>query len=164
MSSPLWTPSAERVERARITEFSRHVAARWGVDASSSDRLYRFSIQRPGDFWRSVWEFCGVAGEIGARTVAELERMPGARFFPDARLNFAENLLRGRDAQPAIVFQGEGQPPRQMSRAELYEAVALFAAGLRAQGIRPGDRVAAYLPNMPEAIVAALATAAVGAV
>jgi acetoacetyl-CoA synthetase len=161
---PLWTPSPERVERARMTAFARYVAANRGVDASSYEALHRFSIERPGDFWRSVWEFCGVLGDMGGRTVIDLERMPGARFFPDARLNFAENLLRGRNAQPAIIFQGEGQPPRTLTRAELYDAVALFAAALRAQGIRPGDRVAAYLPNMPEAIIAALAAASAGAV
>jgi acetoacetyl-CoA synthetase len=161
---PLWTPSPERVEQARMTAFARHVAERWGVEASSYDALYRFSVERPGDFWRSIWEFCGVVGDAGERAVADLDRMPGARFFPDARLNFAENLLRARDAQPAIIFQGEGQPPRTLTRAELSAAVALFAAALRAQGIRPGDRVAAYLPNMPEAIVASLAAASVGAV
>jgi acetoacetyl-CoA synthetase len=164
MSSPLWTPSPERVERARMTAFARYLAANRGVDASSYEVLHRFSIERPGEFWRSVWEFCGVLGDVGHRTVIDLERMPGARFFPDARLNFAENLLRGRNAQPAVIFQGEGQPPRTLTRAELYDAVALFAAALRAQGIRPGDRVAAYLPNMPEAIIAALAAASVGAV
>jgi acetoacetyl-CoA synthetase len=161
---PLWTPSPERIARARLTEFSRHVSTRWHVEAAGYGALYRFSIERPGDFWRSIWDFCAVVGDPGERAAVDLERMPGARFFPDARLNFAENLLRARDGRPAIVFQGEGQPPRTVTRAELHEAVALFAAALRAHGIRPGDRVAAYLPNMPEAIVAVLATAAVGAV
>jgi acetoacetyl-CoA synthetase len=164
MSSPLWTPSPERIERARMTRFSKHVSARWGVRASSYDTLYQFSIDRPGDFWRSVWEFCGVVGEPGEPAVVDLDKMPGARFFPDARLNFAENLLRARDGRPAIIFQGEGLPPRTLTRAELFDAVALFAAALRARGIRPGDRVAGYLPNMPEAIVASLGAAAVGAV
>jgi acetoacetyl-CoA synthetase len=164
MASPLWTPSPERVEQARMTAFSRHVAARWGVSAATYDALYQFSIERPGDFWRSVWEFCGIVGEIGPRAAIDLDRMPGARFFPDARLNFAENLLRARDGQPAIIFEGEEHQSRTLTRRELHDAVALFAAALRAHGIRPGDRVAAYLPNLPEAIVAVLATAAVGAV
>jgi acetoacetyl-CoA synthetase len=160
----LWSPSAERIARARLTEFSRHLATRWAVDVTTYDALHRFSLERPGDFWRTVWDFCGVVGDPGERAVVDLDRMPGARFFPDARLNFAENLLRARDGERAIIFETEGQPARTLTRAELYEAVALFAAALRAHGIRPGDRVAAYLPNIPEAIVAVLAAAAVGAV
>jgi acetoacetyl-CoA synthetase len=106
---PLWTPSPERIARARLTMFSRHIASRWNVATATYADLHRFSLDRPGDFWRSVWDFCGVAGDPGARAVVDLDRMPGARFFPDARLNFAENLLRARDGRPALVFQGKGR-------------------------------------------------------
>jgi acetoacetyl-CoA synthetase len=164
MPSPLWEPSPERVARARITAFTRDVEARWRLALPDYESLYRFSIERPGDFWRSVWDFGGVAGERGERDVLDIDRMPGARFFPDARINFAENLLRRRDAAPAIVAEAEGLPPRTLTHADLYEGAARFAAALRAHGIRPGDRIAAYLPNVPEAIVAVLGAAAVGAV
>jgi acetoacetyl-CoA synthetase len=161
---PLWIPSAERIARARLTAFVREVGAAHAVDASTHDNLYRFSIDRPADFWRSVWRFCGILGEMGERAVVDLHLMPGARFFPDARLNFAENLLRRQDHEPALIFNGEGRRRETWTHAQLYGAVARFAAALREMGIRPGDRVAGYLPNMPETIVAALGAAAVGAV
>ena len=160
---PLWEPSADRVARARMTAFARHVSAAAGRPLSTYDDLYHFSIERPTDFWREVWTFCGIRGEMGARIVDDLGKMPGARFFPDARLNFAENVLRRRDNQPAIVFSGEGRR-RELTHQELYADVARFASALRDIGIRPGDRVAGYMPNMPETIVAALGAAAVGAV
>ena len=164
MTKPLWVPSADRIARARLTAFIRDVRNAFALELSSYDDLHRFSIDRPEDFWRAVWTFTGIAGEMGNRVVDDLHKMPGARFFPDARINFAQNLLRGRGSAPAIIFQGEGQPRRALSRADLYAEVARCAAGLRQAGIRPGDRVAAYMPNMPETIVAALAAAAIGAV
>ncbi len=164
MAAPLWIPSAERVSRARLTAFMRTLGAAHGVDLSAYDDLYRFSIERPAAFWRSIWHFCGIRGEMGERAVVDLHRMPGARFFPDARLNFAENLLRRQDAEPALIFNGEGRRRETWTHAQLHGAVGQFAAALRRADIRPGDRVAGYMPNMPETIVAALGTAAVGAV
>ena len=164
MSAPLWTPSPERIAQARLTHFQRHVEAQWGTAVSDYAALYEFSVDRPEAFWRSVWDFCGIIGDPGERTVADLHQMPGARFFPDARLNFTENLLRRSDDRAALIFNGEGQRHRTVSFAALRGEVAQFANALRAAGIRAGDRVAGYLPNMPEAIVAALGTAAVGAV
>ena len=141
----------------------RQVGAAHGLKLSGYDDLYRFSIERPSDFWREVWTFCGIRGEMGNRVVADLDKMPGARFFPDARLNFAENVLRRRDSTAALICNGEGRR-RTVSHAELYADVGRFAAALRRIGIRPGDRVAGYLPNIPETIVAALGAASVGAV
>jgi acetoacetyl-CoA synthetase len=161
---PLWRPSVERIAHARLTAFMRDVGAQHGRRFADYDDLYRFSISKPADFWRSVWQFCGIRGHMGDRVVVDLDRMPGARFFPDARLNFADNLLRRRDDGTALVFNGEGQRRRTLTYAELFDAVARFAAALRGAGVRPGDRVGAYLPNMPETIVAALASAAIGAV
>ena len=126
--------------------------------------LYSFSIDQPAAFWRDVWDFCGVIGEPGERVVVDLHRMPGARFFPDARLNFTSNLLRQSGTGDALVFDGEGQRHCTVSHDELRRDVARFASALRSCGVRTGDRVAAYLPNMPEAIIAALGTAAIGAV
>jgi len=164
MSLPLWIPSADRIASARLTAFMRAVREATGVEASSYDDLYAFSIERPEDFWRLVWTFAGIRGEMGTRVVDDLHKMPGARFFPDARLNFADNLLRGRGSEPAIVFNGEGQRRRTLSHSELHAEVARCAARFREAGIRPGDRIAAYMPNMPETIVAVLAAAAIGAV
>ena len=164
MSAPLWTPSPDRVAQARLTQFQRHVETEHGVTLREYAALYTFSIERPADFWRSVWNFCGVVGEQGERVVIDLDKMPGARFFPDARLNFAENLLRRSDAGDALVFNGEGQRRRTVSHGELRREVAQFANALQRAGIRSGDRIAGYLPNMPEAIVAALGAAAIGAV
>jgi acetoacetyl-CoA synthetase len=146
-----------------MTAFMRQVGAALDVEFSGYEDLYRFSIDRPAEFWREVWTFCGIRGEMGERVVVDFDKMPGARFFPDARLNFAENVLRRRDAAPAIMFNGEGRR-RALSHADLYAEVARFAHALREAGIRPGDRVAGYMPNLPETIVAALGTAALGAV
>jgi acetoacetyl-CoA synthetase len=161
---PLWSPSPERIARARLTHFMRHVERQWAVQAADYDALYAFSIARPADFWRSVWDFCGIIGEPGARTIEDLDRMPGARFFPDARLNFAENLLRQRGSGPAIIFNGENQRRRTLSHDDLRDEVGRVASALRAAGIGAGDRVAAYIPNTPEAIIGSLAAASIGAV
>ena len=146
-----------------MTAFMRQVDAAFNLELSGYEDLYRFSIDRTADFWREVWTFCEIRGDMGERVVVDLDKMPGTRFFPDARLNFAENVLRRRDFAPAIMFNGEGRR-RTLSHADLYAEVARFAAALRAAGIRPGDRVAGYMPNLPETMVAALGAAAVGAV
>src|SRR3989337_3254955 len=139
MAAPLWSPSKSRVEATRLTSFLRAVEQRWGVEASGYDALYRFSIDRPADFWQSVWEFCGIRGHMGTRVVVDLDKMPGARFFPDARLNFAENLLRLRDDTPALIFNGEGQRHRTVSHAQVFSEVCRFATALRHAGVQPGD-------------------------
>ena len=164
MDSPLWKPSPERVAGTRMTAFMQAVASRFDLAIADYTALYDFSVSRPEDFWRLMWDFAGVRGTMGPRVVADRDRMPGATFFPDATLNFADNLLTNRGDGIAIVFKGEDRPIRTLTRAELYGAVAAFASALRAEGIRPGDRVAGYVPNLPEAIVAALGAAAVGAV
>jgi acetoacetyl-CoA synthetase len=104
VDAPIWTPSPERIAQANLTGFRRHAAERWSLDLPDYAALHRFSIDRAADFWRTVWDFTGIRGEIGERTVERPDGMPGARYFPDARLNFTENLLRGDDSQPALVF------------------------------------------------------------
>jgi acetoacetyl-CoA synthetase len=147
-----------------MTALMRGVEARWHVAMPDYGALYRFSIDRPADFWDTAWDDFPVWGDKGERIVIDLDRMPGARFFPDARLNFTENVLRRRDEGPALIFSSEGERHRTLSHAWLYTEVARFAAALGRAGIRPGDRVAGYVPNVPEAVVAALGTAAVGAI
>jgi acetoacetyl-CoA synthetase len=147
-----------------MTAFMQAVESRFDLAIADYTALYDFSVSRPADFWSLMWDFGGVRGTMGARVVADLDRMPGARFFPDATLNFADNVLANRGGGIALIFKGEDRPARALTRLELYDAVAAFASALRAEGIKPGDRVAGYVPNLPEAIVAALGAAAVGAV
>tara|TARA_R110001583_G_scaffold24563_2_gene89772 strand:- start:23171 stop:25147 length:1977 start_codon:yes stop_codon:yes gene_type:complete len=164
LDQALWTPSSERVETANVTAFRRTAEKRWGVTLPDYDALYDWSVAHPEQFWVSVWEDGGVVGERGDTVLVDGDRMPGAKWFPQARLNFAQNLLRSRDSHDALVFWGEDQVKNRMSHGELYRAVAQFAAALREQGVTKGDRVAAFMPNMPETIVAMLAAASIGAI
>jgi acetoacetyl-CoA synthetase len=164
VDTPLWTPSPERIASANLTSFMQSVEQRWDASVQDYRALYEFSLARPHAFWQSVWEFSGIRGSMGERVLEHADRMPGARFFPDARLNFAENLLRRDDDRPALVFNGEGQIHQTWTAAELRREAGRFAHALRREGIRTGDRVAGFLPNLPHAVVAALGAAAVGAV
>src|SRR5688500_12036527 len=103
MTAPLWIPSPERVSRSRITALRRHLERRWDVALKAYNPLHGFSVLCPDAFWLTVWEFCGIIGELGDRVVTGLDRMPGAQFFPGSRLNFTENILRRRDARVAII-------------------------------------------------------------
>jgi acetoacetyl-CoA synthetase len=161
---PLWKPSRQRIAAANLTAFMRSASRRWDQDFTRYDALHRWSITRPEQFWTTLWDFAGVVGERGERVLADANRMPGAKWFPDARLNFAENLLRSHDSADALVFWGEDKVRGRVSHAELYRAVAQTAAALRDMGVRKGDRVAAYLPNLPATLVAMLATASIGAI
>lgn len=160
----LWWPSAARIAAAPITAFMHSVNARWGIDCTTYASLWRWSVAQPEAFWTSVWDECGVIGERGESVLENGEKMPGARWFPQARLNYAQNLLRRRDNGDALVFWGEGKVKRRLSYQDLYTQVSLFAQALKAEGVGKGDRVAGFLPNMPEAIIAMLATASLGAI
>jgi acetoacetyl-CoA synthetase len=161
---PMWTPSPERMESALLTSFLRGANARWGMSLEGHPGLHRWSVESPEAFWRTVWDFCGIVGEQGGTVLQDGARMPGARWFPEARLNFARNLLVDRGASDALVSWGENMVRRRLSHAELYQAVARLAAAFRGAGLAAGDRVAAYMPNMPETVVAMLAAASLGAV
>jgi acetoacetyl-CoA synthetase len=161
----LWSPTAEQIRDANLTAFRAYVAERWRIDLPDYAALHGWSIRCPNQFWPSVWDYCRVIGDWdGKAAVESFDRMPGARWFPGARLNFAENLLRCRDDRPAIIFCNEQGRRRAISFAELARQVSRCAAGLRRLGVRPGDRVAGYLPNLPETVVAMLAAAGLGAV
>jgi len=148
-----------------MSAFMRAVHSRYCVNVEDYPHLHRWSIERPEDFWSALWDFTGVVAETrGERVLTDADKMPGARFFPDAKLNFAENLLRPRVDGDAIVFWGESRVRRRLSYVELYAEVSRVAQALRAMGIVPGDRVAAFLPNLPETVIAALAAASIGAV
>jgi acetoacetyl-CoA synthetase len=166
MTSPLWQPSPERIARANLTAFAARLGAKHHLTLADYTALYRWSLERPEAFWREIWDDARVIGDAGARTLVDGDRMPGARWFPDARLNFAENLLAPKPAEhsaDALVFWGEDKAKRRVSHAELRAQVSRVAQALRALGLKPGDRVAAFTPNMPEAIIGMLSAASIGA-
>jgi acetoacetyl-CoA synthetase len=164
MDTPLWRPDGAWLEQANLSRFARAAALRWQHQFGDYETLHRWSCDRPQEFWPSIWDFAGIVGEPGDPVLADGNKMPGAKFFPRARLNFAENLLRRRDDGDAIVFRGEDRVRRRLSHRQLYDSVSRFAQALIAQGVKPGDRVAGYMPNMPETVIACLASAATGAV
>ena len=164
MESPLWTPQPQRIAASNIAAFMRHIAATGGPACSDYSALYRWSIEHPAEFWRAVWDFCDVIGEPGAAVLANAKHMPGATWFPQARLNYAENLLRRDDHEDALVFRGENKVASRISFGELRHEVSRLAQALRAAGIRPGDRIAGYMPNLPGTVIAMLAAASLGAV
>jgi acetoacetyl-CoA synthetase len=158
----LWLPSSSGIANSALARFARE----HGFDPTDYDALHRWSVSDLGGFWSAVWDFCGVTGEKGAVAFLpdETAWMTGARFFPEARLNLAENYLKGEPEETVVIESDETGTERRMSRAELTSAVARVAAGLRDRGIVPGDRVAGVLPNRIEALVAALGALSVGAV
>ena len=163
-AKPLWAPSPERAAQTAMARFMAEAAQRAGRPIGDYAALHGWSIERSADFWTLVWEFCGVRGALGRERLVEGERMPGARWFGDSRLNFAENLLREADDSDALVFWGEDRVKRRLSRRALHELVARLAQALAAAGVKKGDRVAGYLPNLPEAVAAMLASASLGAI
>ena len=164
-SGKVWAPDEARRARANLTRFMKHVRATCAPEVNGYPGLYAFSIDRPGAFWTAVWDFCGVIGQ-GDREPAlhDGERMPGARWFPGVRLNFAENLLRFGDDQVALLAASETGGRRSLSYAELRAEVSRLVQALAGSGIGPGDRVVGFLPNVPEAVIAMLATASLGAI
>jgi len=165
MDHALWRPSAAQIADANLTHFMRGVNARHGGRLEDFDALYAWSVEQPQQFWGEFARFAGVHAQWGEGPVLEhSERMPGARFFPLARLSFAENLLRYADDQPALLFRNERGARRALSYRELNAEVARIAHGFKHFGVAPGDRVAGFLPNLPEAIIAMLAAASLGAI
>ncbi len=160
---PLWTPSATRAAGSRMRAFAESVAQHHDVDVTDPTALHRFSVDHPGAFWSEVWDFCDVVGERGERAIVDAHLLPGARFFPDARLNVAENLLRRSDDAPALIVAPEGGARVEWSWKRLHDEVSRAVGVLREAGVAPGDRVAAWMPNIAETYVTMLAAAAVGA-
>ena len=170
-AAPLWRPNPQTVAATRMAQLILATG-----HASYAD-LWQWSIDQPEAFWSLLWDFCGAVGEKGTQILVDRDkpardnapgdaggRMLGARWFPEARLNYAENLLQRRDDGEALVFWGEDKVRRRMSRAELYAEVARFQQFLIAAGVGEGDRVAGYLPNLPETLIAMLAATALGAI
>jgi acetoacetyl-CoA synthetase len=169
---PLWIPTPERVASANVTAFRQAINRAYGTNLANYDALYAWSVRNPQHFWSAIWDYCGVIGERGVAADADIlvneHKMPGAMFFPKAKINFAENLIertfKSRTDADAITFWGEDKLRKRLTYRELDEQVSRWQQALRDMGICKGDRVAAFMPNMPETVVAMLAATSLGAV
>ena len=165
MNAPLWQPSAQVMAASNMSAFMRAAERKYAIELADYAALHAWSVREPEQFGRLLWEFCGIVAERqGDVAVEHRDRMPGARWFPQARLNFSENLLRRRDKETAIVFWGEDKVRSSITYAELYHEVSRLAQALRASGVKAGDRVAAYMPNIPGTVIAMLAATSIGAI
>lgn len=165
MTAPLWTPDQVRCEHTRIAQFMQQLNRKHNLSLDSYDSLYQWSINDSPAFWSALWEYAEVvAAQRGESVLEHPDRMPGARWFPEARLNFAENLLRHRDQRPAVIFRGEDDTRIELSHADLYRQVAQLASALRKLGVSKGDRVSGFMPNIPATLIGMLATASIGAI
>ena len=161
----LWEPSEALKRQANMTRFIDFVNDKYGLNIDSYDGLYHWSIDRIPDFWAAMWDFAPIkASRQYAEVVDDLNKFPGAEWFTGSRLNYAENLLRYKDDRLVFIFKGEARQSARMTYAELYDSVARLAKSLRETGVKPGDRVAAYMPNLMETAIAMLATASIGAI
>ena len=168
MQPVLWQPSTKRKANATINRFMDQVNAEFGVDVSDYESLYQWSIANPADFWTLLWDFAEIkASKKGHQVVLDQDKMRGAQWFPEARLNYAENLLKHCHEipdRPALIFHGEQGNTRQIKYQELYHVVSKLARAFQHDGVIAGDRVAAVLPNTPEAVIAMLAATSLGAI
>ena len=162
--SPLWTPSSRQIADSRMSAFARSVEASEGLTFPDYNALHKWSCQNGGEFWDRLWDFAGIIGEKGKRVVADEDKMPGAQYFPDARLNYAENLLKYKGDSEAIVFRAEDKSESRLTHDELHAMVSRFQQAFIADGLQKGDRIAAMMPNMPETIAAMLAATSLGAI
>jgi acetoacetyl-CoA synthetase len=169
--TPLWEPTQEDSERAEMTRFMRSAGERRGRPFTDYDELWRWSVDELEDFWASIWDFFGVRASRSYEQVLDSRRMPGAGWFTGSELNYAENMLRGlgssSDRDPdavAVIYASELRALQELSWGELSERVAATAGGVRALGVGRGDRVVAYMPNIPETLIAFLAVASIGAI
>jgi acetoacetyl-CoA synthetase len=165
MAKLLWKPSEEKIKNSNIYRFMNFINEKHHQDFTEYEALYQWSIDNISDFWASYWEFARIKfSKPYDRVIDDVTKMPGARWFEGARLNFAENLLSYTDDHIALIFRGEDQVRREVTYAELYDEVARVARSLKEAGVQKGDRVAGFMPNMPEAIIAMLAATSMGAI
>ncbi len=161
----LWEPSKKWIKNAKVTHFIEFVNKEYGQKINGGKDLYRWSVEKIPDFWEAMWRFAKIiASKPYDKVVSDLKIFPGTKWFPGAKLNFAENLLKYKDDQLAFIFQGETKVSKQMTYAELNKTVARLAKSLKEIGISVGDRVVSYIPNLIEAPTAMLATTSIGAI
>jgi len=164
MSRLLWKPTEERIKKTNMYRFMQTINDKFGKNFNEYNALYEWSVENIPEFWATMWDFGDIkASKPYEDVIDDVTKMPGAKWFSGAQLNFAENLLRFRDDEIALIFKGEDQDKTRMTYAELYDAVARLAKPLKDMGIQPGDRVVGFIPNMPEAIIGMLAAASLGA-
>lgn len=162
---PLWTPSPELVDNCNMTQFMHYVNAEFGTSIDDYSALHQWSVDKSEDFWATLWKYNGCIGDLGDRPfLVNGDKMLGSKWFPQARVNYGENLLKRRDDTSALIFRGEDKVKAEVSFNQLYDRVSQVMQALQAAGVGPGDRVAGYLPNMPEAAIAMIATASLGAI
>ncbi len=162
---PLWRPSEALISNSNMVRFMNEANQRYNLSLSDYHQLWQWSVDHIPQFWELFWKFAGIIASKPYHTVVDDPlRMPGAKWFIGAELNFAENLLRYRDDRTALIFQGEGQPLKTLTYKGLYEEVSRMAQALAAAGVTRGDRVAGFMPNMPQTIIAMLAAASLGAI
>ena len=162
---PLWQPSIERIEGSNLNRFGEHLEQKLGVTFDNYQQLHDWSVEQPNLFWEHIWHFTGIrASQAWDSVLSDGQQFPGAVWFEGARLNYAENLLRNRSEKVAIISRLENGSRKTLSYHQLYQQVSECAAGLRDLGVVSGDRVAGFMPNIPETIIAMLATASIGAV
>jgi len=165
MTTPIWKPTEKAIAASNMTRFIAEVNSTHKLKLNNYSNLYQWSIDQPELFWSSVWDFCGIiSSEKSEDALTTGNQMPGAKWFPDAKLNFAENLLRHRDKKEAIIFRGESGERITLTYEQLYQQVANLSAALTQAGIKVGDRVVGFMPNIPETIIAMLATTSIGAI
>ncbi len=165
MSTPLWQPSAAMIEKSQLTRFIHFINQSHNLALKNYSQLYHWSIHETESFWAAIWEFNEViASKKWEQVLVEPQKMPGAKWFSGAKLNFAENLLRYRDDHVALIFNNEANERRSMSFQELHWEVSKLAAALRAAGVNANDRIAAFMPNLPETVIIMLATTSIGAI
>ncbi len=165
MSTKLWEPDPVRVLGSNLTVFMKFVEERWDISCQSYAALHQWSVEEQEKFWSAVWDFAEIIGDGPGDTIIENKgKMLGASYFPEAQLNFSENLLRNRDNTLALIFRGETGVERTLNRSQLYDLVSQIIQAMKNAGVNPGDRIAGYLPNLPESIAVMLAAASLGAV
>lgn len=167
-SDLLWQPSTAQVESSLLFDFMEKIKGRYGENFADYHGLWRWSVDHPEEFWDALWDYAGVVGEKGDVVLRDADKMPGqipsAQFFPEARVNYAENLLRKNDSDTAMIFRREDGEARSLTYAQLHGEVSRWQQAFKAAGIGEGDRVAAFMPNCPETIIVCLAAASLGAI
>ncbi len=161
----LWTPRPETKNNSNMQVFSSLVARKYSLKSDDYSLIHKWSVENTSAFWEEVWQFCGIRSSVDYdRVVDDPKKMPGAKWFGGARLNFAENLLQRRDNHIALIFRGEDSIEHDITYAQLFEQVKNLAASFKKMGLVKGDRVAAFMPNMPETVIAMLAASSIGAI
>lgn len=162
-AEPLWAPNIKDMANGQMARFSATLDVKFPLTPQGFDQLHQWSIENRGDFWNALWDYCGIIGDKGEIYLENENQMPGAKFFPQAKINFAENLLHRRGSDAAIHFKGEDKVERTVSWDELHDLVSRLQQAFIQNGVRKGDRIAAMMPNMPETVAAMLAATSIGA-